>query len=151
MSDRIVKLAIAAGAVAGTKSLLDYLSQSDHDRVLRETAKALENKTANEATIRVDHDVGVGKGRPRKINSKRPDLTLSHFPSSTFLAVEVETAKSLNGHSKAQLEAFAQKDNYQSVLVVPEDTREKAEDFVSANVFADVVVTTPTDVLEDLF
>lgn len=143
----------AIGLVASTAAagkLYNWLTESKHDRTLKKAGKKLEAGTSDEVTIRADHGVDVGDGTPRKLNGKVPDLTLTHFASSTFIAFEVETADSLDGHAKSQLEAFNRKDNYEAVLVVPSSALQEAHEFVREKVFADVTVTTPPNVVDDV-
>jgi hypothetical protein len=136
-------LAALVGLV-GAVSIHDRLTTSKHDRVVRKTAKSIE-RGAPEATLYVDHESGVGDGQPDTIEGYRPDVMVRDFPR--FLAIEVETRDSLDTHASEQLEAFAARRNYTSVLVVPSSTVPAAEEFVENRVNADVRVATPSDVV----
>ena len=139
-------LAVAAGGKV-VQSVHDHVALSSHDRIVKKTAERLEERTVSDATVKVDHIPNVGDGRPREMNGKRPDITLTHFSSSSFYAFEVETADSLDSQAKKQLEAFAEVRNYECVLVVPERTLRTGKEFVQNTVNADVTVTTPYEVL----
>lgn len=147
----MVKAGAALLAVAAGRRLVggvhDHLTLSKHDRIVKRTAERLDERMVNNVTIKVDHGLDVGQDRPREINGKRPDITLTHFRSSTFYAIEVETADSLDGHAKQQLEAFDEISNYESVLVVPESALRAGKEFVQNSVNADVTVTTPREVI----
>jgi hypothetical protein len=138
-------LAVAAGGKV-VQSVHYHVALSSHDRIVKKTAERLEERTVSDATVKVDHIPNVGYDRPREMNGKRPDITLTHF-SSSFYAFEVETADSLDSQAKKQLEAFAEVRNYECVLVVPERTLRTGKEFVQNTVNADVTVTTPYEVL----
>lgn len=143
------QLAVAAGAAYGTKKAYERIKYTEHDRVLLYAAKNLNSDTGEEATIYVDHvDPSYAEdSQPEPMDGKIPDLVLHDFP--THIAAEVETANTLDGEAKAQLEAF-QRVNYETVLLVPKSDVAEATAFVEERVTGEVTVSTAASIAADV-
>jgi hypothetical protein len=137
-----------AGAYGAVKTY-ERFKYSHHNRVLKHAGKNLHSEGEESATITVDHlDPSYAEpGQPKPMGGKIPDLVLRDFP--TFVVAEVETADTLDGEAKVQLEAF-QKDNYETVLVVPKNDVAEAEAFVEEHVTGEVTVSTACTIADDV-
>lgn len=124
---RLVTAAVASGI--GYK-LYERATTSKHDRVLKKTYKTVSKNTSSEATIYAAH-IDVDAPDPKNVLAIDgvPDLILQGFTEPN-LVVEVETGKSLNGTTRAQLEGFRYQ-GFKTVLVVPSGDVDAAEGFLA--------------------
>lgn len=145
----VPQLAAGIAAVYGAKKVAEHIKYSHHDRVLKHAGKSLNSETGSSATIYVDHlDPSYAEdGQPESMGGRIPDIRLHDVP--TLVVAEVETADTLNGEAKAQLEAF-QQDNYETVLIVPKGDVSEAEEFVRTHVTGEVTVSTTNSVADDV-
>ena len=143
-------MSIAAGILAliGGAAVLDHLSTSKHDRLLKTTYKTVSRNTSSNADVYTDHidprnAAGNADGVIDGIDGI-PDLIVQDFP--TNLIIEVEDAKGLKHPQRVidQLDGFSKR-GAKRVLVVPdaEETLTVANE-IASQVDGSVTVETPT-------
>lgn len=124
------RLVTAVVVVSGIGyKLYERVTTSKHDRVLKKTYKTVSKHTSSEATIYADH-IDVDAPNPKNVLAIDgvPDLILQGFTEPNLI-VEVETEKSLNGTTRAQLKGFRYQ-GFKTVLVVPSGDVDAAEGFL---------------------
>lgn len=142
-----VRTGVAAAGIAyvAYKTIQRALTPA-HDNLLKDTFSEVDGYASANRTLLVDHiDPSGSDGRPPVINGSRPDLELRDFANPNLI-VEVETASTLDGDAKAQLEAF-RKPSYTRVLVVPDGAIQDGERLVE-DLPGDVIVTTPNGIAD---
>jgi hypothetical protein len=136
----------AAGIVYVASKTVQRALTPEHNNLLKDTFSEVDWYASANRTLLVDHINPSGSdGRPPVVNGARPDLELRDFKNPNLI-VEVETAATLDGDAKSQLEAF-RKPSYTRVLVVPDGTIKDGERLV-ADLPGDVIVTTPNGIAE---
>ena len=139
----------AAGILAliGGAAVLDHISTSKHDRLLKRTYKTANRNTSSDADLYTDHinprhAAGNTDGVVDGIDGI-PDLIVQDFP--TNLIIEVEDAKGLKHPQRVieQVDGFSKR-GAKRVLVVPdaEETLTVANE-IAAEVDGSVTVETP--------
>lgn len=84
-------------------------SQSNHDWMVAELAKALTNR--GHQNIRADH-INHPNGRPQQLGDHIPDVTAYHNQTGSLIIGEVETSDSIDtDHTYSQLHTFRQAAN----------------------------------------
>lgn len=142
-------MSVAAGilAVIGGAAVLDHLSTSKHDRLLKKTYNTASWNTSSNTDVYTDHidprkAAGNANGVVDGIEGI-PDLVIHDFP--TNLIVEVEDAEGLKRPQRVidQLDGFS-KQGAKRILVVPdaEETLTVGNE-IAAEVDGTVTVETP--------
>lgn len=141
---RLVSAAVVVSGI-GYK-LYEHATTSKHDRVLKKTYKRVSKNTSSEATIYADH-IDVDAPNPKNVLAIDgvPDLILQGFTEPNLI-VEVETEKSLNGTTRAQLEGFRYQ-GFKTVLVIPPGDDDAAEGFLAEHDLDEVItLATPSGI-----
>lgn len=131
-------------------------SESDHNEVLRDTYYALDEATADEAYIYVDHiDVDGDDGNPEGVISDVemvPDIVVVH-QNGANLVIEVETIDGINDdpqHAVDQLNDF-QTSGFKRLLVASHAEAQDVVEWVENaededHIEEEVTITTPEGV-----